>query len=133
MLETSPLLFNVIVSLVGLLLYAFLWRVTQDLPMAAKVVNAGWNDGSIRWRVLPRDRDTLRQATQSFETDSGLLNADCSAIPVTVFTSDHQSSTRQARWLYCPIPRVGSKAQTVLGISSSRGSAPSGVARMLSS
>jgi predicted RND superfamily exporter protein len=65
----------------------------MSLPQAAKLVNAGWNDGSIRWRVLPRDRDTLRQATQSFETDSGLLNADCSAIPVTVFTSDHQSST----------------------------------------
>jgi predicted RND superfamily exporter protein len=65
----------------------------MSLPMAAKLVNAGWNDGSIRWRVLPRDRDTLRQATQSFETDSGLLNADCSAIPVTVFTRDHQSST----------------------------------------
>ena len=64
-----------------------------SLPMAAKLVNAGWNDGSIRWRVLPRDRDTLRQATQSFETDSGLLNYDCSAIPVTVFTKDHQSST----------------------------------------
>jgi predicted RND superfamily exporter protein len=63
------------------------------LPMAAKIVNAGWNDGSIRWRVLPRDQDTLRQATQSFETDSGLLNADCSAIPVTVFTSDHQATT----------------------------------------
>jgi predicted RND superfamily exporter protein len=63
------------------------------LPTAAKIVNAGWNDGSIRWRVLPRDRDTLRQATQSFETDSGLLNADCSAIPVTVFTSDHQATT----------------------------------------
>ncbi len=41
------------------------------LPMAAKLVNAGWNDGSVRWRVLPRDPDTLRQATQSFETDSG--------------------------------------------------------------
>jgi predicted RND superfamily exporter protein len=65
----------------------------MSLPMAAKLVNAGWNDGSIRWRVLPRDSDTLRQATQSFETDSGLLNADCSAIPVTVFTADHQSST----------------------------------------
>jgi esterase/lipase superfamily enzyme len=36
MLESSPLLFNIIVSLVGLLLYAFLWRVTRDLPMAAK-------------------------------------------------------------------------------------------------
>ncbi len=65
----------------------------MTLPMAAKMVNAGWNDGSARWRVLPREQDTLRQATQSFETDSGLLNADCSAIPVTVFTRDHQSST----------------------------------------
>ena len=65
----------------------------MTLPMAAKLVNAGWNDGSIRWRVLPRDRDTLRQATQSFETDSGLLNADCSAMPVTIFTSDHRSNT----------------------------------------
>ena len=63
------------------------------LPMAAKQVNAGWNDGSPRWKVLPRDPDTLRQTTQSFETDSGLLNADCSAIPVTIFTSDHKSTT----------------------------------------
>ena len=61
--------------------------------MAAKQVNAGWNDGSPRWKVLPRDPDTLRQSTQSFETDSGLLNADCSAIPVTVFTKDHKSTT----------------------------------------
>ncbi len=63
------------------------------LPAAAKIVNAGWNDGSVRWRVLPRDPDTLRQATQSFETDSGLLNADCSAIPITIFTADHQATT----------------------------------------
>ena len=35
----------------------------------------------------------MRQTTQSFETDSGLLNADCSAIPVTIFTSDHKSTT----------------------------------------
>jgi len=63
------------------------------LPMAAKLVNAGWNDGSLRWKILPRDPDTLRQATQSFETDSGLLNADCSAMPVTIFTKDHKSDT----------------------------------------
>jgi hypothetical protein len=63
------------------------------LPKAAKQVNAGWNDGSLRWKVLPRDPDTLRQATQSFETDSGLLNVDCSAIPVTIFTKDHKSDT----------------------------------------
>lgn len=63
------------------------------LPAAAKIVNAGWNDGLAAWRVLPRDPDTLRQATQSFETDSGLLNTDCSAIPITIFTSDHKATT----------------------------------------
>jgi len=79
----------------------FAWHMQNEagvsqvmtLPAAAKIVNAGWNDGSVRWRVLPRDPDTLRQATQSFETDSGLLNADCSAIPITIFTSDHQATT----------------------------------------
>lgn len=63
------------------------------LPAAAKIVNAGWNDGLAAWRILPRDPDTLRQATQSFETDSGLLNSDCSAIPITIFTSDHRATT----------------------------------------
>lgn len=65
----------------------------MSLPQAAKIVNAGWNDGSVRWRVLPRDSDSLRVATQGFETDSGLLNADCSAIPVMAFLSDHRAET----------------------------------------
>lgn len=64
-----------------------------SLPMAAKIVNAGWNEGNIRWRVLPRVQDQLRVATQGFETDSGLLNEDCSAIPITVFMEDHRSDT----------------------------------------
>ncbi|MGB0132975.1 efflux RND transporter permease subunit, partial [Dokdonella sp.] len=63
------------------------------LPMAAKVVNAGWNEGNIRWRVLPRDSDTLRLSTQGFETDTGLLNADCSAMPIMAFLTDHRATT----------------------------------------
>jgi len=63
------------------------------LPMAAKIVNGGWNEGNIRWRVLPRDNDTLRQDTQGFETDSGLLNGDCSAMPVMLFLTDHRATT----------------------------------------
>ncbi len=61
--------------------------------MAAKIVNAGWNEGNIRWRVLPRDNDALRQDTQGFETDSGLLNQDCSAMPVMMFLTDHRATT----------------------------------------
>ena len=63
------------------------------LPAAAKIVNAGWNEGNIRWRVLPRDNDALRQDTQGFETDSGLLNVDCSAMPVMLFLTDHRATT----------------------------------------
>ena len=65
----------------------------MTLPMAAKIVNAGWNDGSIRWRVLPRDSDSLRLATQGFETDSGMLNTDCSAMPIMAFLADHRAET----------------------------------------
>lgn len=63
------------------------------LPMVAKIVNAGWNEGYIRWRVLPRDRYLLRQALSNIETDTGLLNRDCSAMPILVFTQDHRAET----------------------------------------
>jgi predicted RND superfamily exporter protein len=65
----------------------------MTLPTAAKIVNAGWNEGNIRWRVLPRDKDQLRVATQGFDTDSGLLNSDCSGIPIMLFLSDHRATT----------------------------------------
>jgi len=63
------------------------------LPMAAKVVNAGWNEGNINWRILPRDNYVMRQALGNIDTDTGLLNGDCSAIPILVFTSDHRAET----------------------------------------
>ncbi|MFZ2236568.1 MAG: MMPL family transporter, partial [Dokdonella sp.] len=50
-------------------------------------------EGNLRYRVLPRGPDTLRQDTQGFETDSGLLNSDCSAIPIMIFLEDHRSTT----------------------------------------
>ena len=63
------------------------------LPMAAKVVNSGWNEGNIKWRILPRDNYVLRQALSSIDTDTGLLNSDCSAMPIMVFTTDHRAET----------------------------------------
>lgn len=63
------------------------------LPMVVKVVNAGWNEGNINWRILPRDRYILRQALSNIDTDTGLLNSDCSAIPIMVFTADHRAET----------------------------------------
>ncbi|MEE4302523.1 MAG: MMPL family transporter [Wenzhouxiangella sp.] len=63
------------------------------LPMIAKQVNAGWNEGNLRWQILPRDRYALALTTQNIPTDSGLLNRDCSAMPVMIFTEDHKAET----------------------------------------
>lgn len=63
------------------------------LPMVAKVVNTGWNEGNLRWRVLPRNAFIMRQNTQYIDTDTGLLNRDCSAMPIMIFTQDHKAET----------------------------------------
>jgi predicted RND superfamily exporter protein len=63
------------------------------LPMVAKVVNSGWNEGNIKWRILPRDNYVLRQALSGIDTATGLLNTDCSAMPIMVFTTDHRAET----------------------------------------
>ena len=63
------------------------------LPWIAKIINAGWNEGNIKWRILPRDNYVMRQNLQTIETDTGLLNADCSAMPIMVFTTDHKAET----------------------------------------
>lgn len=63
------------------------------LPWVAKIINSGWNEGNIKWRVLPRNNYVMRQNLQSIETDTGLLNTNCSAMPVMVFTEDHKAET----------------------------------------
>ena len=68
-------------------------RSTLSLPQLAKTIHAGWNEGSLKWRVLPRNESSLAQAVAPIETSSGLLNADCSVMPVLIFTEDHQADT----------------------------------------
>jgi len=79
----------------------FAWRLQNTpgvqsvvtLPQVAKQLNAGWNEGNLKWQVLPRDRQTLVEAVQYIPTSSGLLNDDCSVMPVMVFTDDHKAAT----------------------------------------
>ena len=63
------------------------------LPQVAKIVTAGWNEGYPAWRVLSRNEQVLVQALARVETSTGLLNRDCSVIPVMVFTEDHKAET----------------------------------------
>jgi predicted RND superfamily exporter protein len=63
------------------------------LPQVAKIVTAGWNEGYPLWRALSRNEQVLVQALARVETSTGLLNSDCSVIPVMVFTEDHKAET----------------------------------------
>ena len=79
----------------------FAWRMqnvagVQDvvtLPYVAKVAIAGWNEGSLDWRSIPRNPDTLTQSTRYIETSTGLLNADCTIVPVYIYLEDHKAGT----------------------------------------
>jgi len=65
----------------------------QSLPGVARAINAGWNEGNLRWRVLSRHKDVLAQSVTPVDTSTGLLNTDCSAMQVLIFTRDHQGTT----------------------------------------
>lgn len=66
---------------------------TLELPKIAKQLNAGWNEGSPKWRVLARNQSVLTQSVTYVPTTTGLLNSDCSVMPVMVFTRDHKATT----------------------------------------
>jgi len=79
----------------------FAWKMrnvegVQDvmtLPFVAKIAIAGWNEGSLKWRNIPREPNQLTQSTRYIETSTGLLNADCNVIPVMLFLRDHKAET----------------------------------------
>jgi len=64
-----------------------------SVPTVAKIVNAGWNEGSLKWRILPRHPQALAQAVSPIETSTGLLNADGSVMPMMIFLTDHKAET----------------------------------------
>ncbi len=64
-----------------------------SLPTVSKILNAGFYEGALQWRILPREQATLVQSIRYLETSSGLFNNDCSVIPVLVFTKDHKAET----------------------------------------
>ncbi|AWB67663.1 RND transporter [Saccharobesus litoralis] len=79
----------------------FQWRLTNvqgvqssiSLTSVAKIVNAGYNEANPKWRVLSQNQDTLAQSVARVPTTSGLLNGDCSAMPIILFLADHKAET----------------------------------------
>jgi predicted RND superfamily exporter protein len=66
---------------------------TASLASIAKKVNAGFNEGNPKWEILPRTTASLVQAVGQVPTTSGLLNSNCSVMPVYLFLKDHKAET----------------------------------------
>lgn len=69
--------------------------VQQVITLAdiSKIITAGWNEGNPKWREISRNNYVMRQSLSGIDTSSGLLNRDCSVMPVTIFTKDHKATT----------------------------------------
>lgn len=79
----------------------FQWRMENvagvqsavSLASISKLVNAGYNEGNPKWRVIPRNQQTLVQSIARIPSSSGLLNNNCSVMPVILFLEDHKAHT----------------------------------------
>lgn len=63
------------------------------LPFFIRQLNAGWNEGNLKWRNLPVNSHLLAQSVAFVPTSSGLLNNDCTAIPIVLYANDHKAET----------------------------------------
>ena len=64
-----------------------------SLPQLAKTIYSGWHEGNLKWRTLPRHPAALGESISPVETSSGLLNHDCSVMPVYIYLNDHRAET----------------------------------------
>ncbi len=79
----------------------FAWRMqntagvqsTLSLPQVQRKVFTAYGESNPKWNVLPRESGALVITVQPFPSSTGLLNEDCSAIPVFIFTADHKAET----------------------------------------
>ncbi|MBF0100882.1 MAG: MMPL family transporter, partial [Desulfobacterales bacterium] len=68
---------------------------TLTLSSVSKIINAGFNEGTMKWRVLSQNTSVLSQATSPIPSSSGLLNSDGSVMPIIIFLKDHKAETIQ--------------------------------------
>ncbi len=63
------------------------------LPDVAKHVSQALHEANPKWHALPREPQALGEALGVVDTSSGLIDANCNAMQLLVFTEDHQGAT----------------------------------------
>ena len=63
----------------------------MSLVSVSKLVSKGMNEGNLKWSALSRNQNILNSSIQ--RAPAGLLNQDCSMVPVIIFLNDHKAET----------------------------------------
>jgi len=79
----------------------FAWRMQNvvgvqsvaSLPQVGRMIHGFWREGDPKWRVVSRNHHVMVQSVGPVPSSSGLLNANCSLMPVLIFTQDHKAET----------------------------------------
>ncbi|MCB9757050.1 MAG: hypothetical protein H6753_01345 [Candidatus Omnitrophica bacterium] len=64
-----------------------------SLADAVKKLNAFFHENNIKWQSIPREKQTLIATTNVIPLASGLLNNECSLMPVTIFLNNYPPAT----------------------------------------
>ena len=66
----------------------------RDLVGFVKTVTQGFAESNVRWKVLPEEKAQIAQGVgYARGLGNDLMNAKCTAMPISVFTADHQAAT----------------------------------------
>ena len=74
----------------------------ENIPGVSKVISlssiakralSGYAEGNLKWSYLPRNEQALGFATSVVDPSTGLINEQCSIMPIYVFTEDHKATT----------------------------------------
>lgn len=79
----------------------FQWRMENvqgvqsavSLPSVMKIINAGYYEGNLKWRIISPNQYALAQALSNVPSSTGLLNNECSVMPIILFLKDHKAET----------------------------------------
>lgn len=68
-------------------------KSTLSLPQLSKIVYTAFSEGSPKFKVLARNKDAMIQAITPITPPTGMLNSNCSAMPIWTFTANHKATT----------------------------------------
>ncbi len=69
-------------------------QMTVSLTNAVRQINAGANEGNLKFYSIPRNQDMLNYAAQQASVNNPeLFNTDCSVMPVIAYLKDHKAAT----------------------------------------